>query len=183
MFSSFFSHLIQHKSIHSTPLTSFCDSYQHIFSLSHCRRNTLSDHFANSWYLLFVSFDRWQTSKILLLIMSPFQKCIVCLPVSNRHPTIGWLRLYIMTSRSSSCTMYCSSYIYNTMLDDIQLYVSWGLLARWLGHWSSVTSSPVSTWMGDLQGRLSAVNLCPFVGVDLNLWPTVHIAVIVLTRK
>jgi len=27
----------------------------------------------------------------------------------------------------------------------------------------------VSTWMGDHQGRLSAVNLCPFVGVDLNL--------------
>jgi len=36
--------------------------------------------------------------------------------------------------------------------------------------------------MGDRQGRLSAVNLCPFVGVDLNLWPTVYIAVIVLTR-
>jgi len=28
---------------------------------------------------------------------------------------------------------------------------------------------PVSTWMGDHQGRLSVVNLCPFVGVDLNL--------------
>jgi len=27
----------------------------------------------------------------------------------------------------------------------------------------------VSTWMGDRQGRPSAVNLCPFVGVDLNL--------------
>jgi len=32
-----------------------------------------------------------------------------------------------------------------------------------------VTSTPVSTWMSDHQGRLSAVNLCPFVGVDLNL--------------
>jgi len=31
---------------------------------------------------------------------------------------------------------------------------------------SFVMSSPVSTWMGD---RLAAVNLCPFVGVDLNL--------------
>jgi len=27
----------------------------------------------------------------------------------------------------------------------------------------------VSTWMGDHQGRLDAVNLGPFVGVDLNL--------------
>jgi len=26
-----------------------------------------------------------------------------------------------------------------------------------------------NTCMGDRQGRLSAVNLCPFVGVDLNL--------------
>jgi len=36
--------------------------------------------------------------------------------------------------------------------------------------------------MGDRHARVSAVNLCPFVGVDLNLWPTVHIAVIVLTQ-
>jgi len=35
--------------------------------------------------------------------------------------------------------------------------------------------------MSDRQERPSAVNLCPFVGVDLNLWPTVHIAVIELT--
>jgi len=35
--------------------------------------------------------------------------------------------------------------------------------------------------MGDRQGRPSAMNLCPFIGVDLNLWPTVYIAVIVLT--
>jgi len=34
---------------------------------------------------------------------------------------------------------------------------------------TEVTSSPVSTWMGDRQGRLSAMNLCPSVGVDLNL--------------
>jgi len=27
----------------------------------------------------------------------------------------------------------------------------------------------VSTWMGDHQGRLGAVNLGPFVGVELNL--------------
>jgi len=40
----------------------------------------------------------------------------------------------------------------------------------------------VSNWMGDRQGRPSAVNRCPFVGVDLNRRPTVHIAVIVLTR-
>jgi len=31
------------------------------------------------------------------------------------------------------------------------------------------TSSSVSTWMGDHQERLDAVNLDPFVGVDLNL--------------
>jgi len=36
--------------------------------------------------------------------------------------------------------------------------------------------------MGGRQEKLSAVNLCPFVGVDINLWPTVHIAVIMLTR-
>jgi len=36
--------------------------------------------------------------------------------------------------------------------------------------------------MGDHQGRLDVVNLSPFVGVDLNLWPTVNIAVIVLIR-
>jgi len=30
--------------------------------------------------------------------------------------------------------------------------------------------------MGDHQGRPSTVNLCPFVGVDLNLWLTVYIA-------
>jgi len=29
--------------------------------------------------------------------------------------------------------------------------------------------------MGDRQGRLSTVNLCPFVDVDLNLWPTVRL--------
>jgi len=28
-----------------------------------------------------------------------------------------------------------------------------------------------------------AVNLCPFVGVDLNLWPTVYMAVIVLPSR
>jgi len=43
------------------------------------------------------------------------------------------------------------------------------------------TSTSVSTWMGDHQGRPSAENLCPFVGVDINLWLTVCIAVIVLT--
>jgi len=46
--------------------------------------------------------------------------------------------------------------------------------------WSLKLSNvePISTWMGDHQGRVSAVNLCPFVCVDLNMWPTVHIAVI-----
>jgi len=38
----------------------------------------------------------------------------------------------------------------------------------------------VSAWMGDHRGRPGAVNLGPFVGVDLNLRPTVYIAVIVL---
>jgi len=36
--------------------------------------------------------------------------------------------------------------------------------------------------MGDHQGRPGAVNLGSFVGVDLNLRPTVYVAVIVLTR-
>jgi len=56
------------------------------------------------------------------------------------------------------------------------------MLARWLDHWNYLTLSPVSTWMGDRQGRPGAANLCPFVGVDLNLWPTVYIVVVVLTR-
>jgi len=34
---------------------------------------------------------------------------------------------------------------------------------------TEVKSKPVSTWMGDRQGRMSTVNLCPFVSVDLNL--------------
>jgi len=33
----------------------------------------------------------------------------------------------------------------------------------------------------DHQGRLGAVNLGPFVSADLNLWPTVYTAVIMLT--
>jgi len=37
----------------------------------------------------------------------------------------------------------------------------------------NIMSSPVSIWMGDRQGRPSAVNLRPFVGVDFNLRPTV----------
>jgi len=35
--------------------------------------------------------------------------------------------------------------------------------------------------MGDHQERPGAVNLGPFVGVNLNLWPTDYMAVIVLT--
>jgi len=31
------------------------------------------------------------------------------------------------------------------------------------------SSTSVSTWMCDRQGRPSAVNMFPFVGVDLNL--------------
>jgi len=57
--------------------------------------------------------------------------------------------------------------------------VPW-LVSRYLDEWPSGTS--ISTWMGDRQGRLSAVNLCPFVTVDLNLRPTIYIAVILLTR-
>jgi len=47
------------------------------------------------------------------------------------------------------------------------------MLARGLDHWSWVTLSQVSTLMGDRQGSPSAVHLCPIVGVDHNLWPTV----------
>jgi len=67
------------------------------------------------------------------------------------------------------------------------LHVGWGLrwlprLAQWHVHWSKVSSTSVSTWMSDRQGRPNAVNLYQFVGVDLKLWPTIYIAVIVLTR-
>jgi hypothetical protein len=37
-----------------------------------------------------------------------------------------------------------------------------------------LTSTSVSTWMGDRQGKLCAVNLYPFVGVDVNLPPEVE---------
>jgi len=37
--------------------------------------------------------------------------------------------------------------------------------------------------MGDHQGRLGAANLGLFVGVDLNLWPTFHIADIALHQN
>jgi len=47
-------------------------------------------------------------------------------------------------------------------------------LAQWHVHWSKETSTSVSTWMGDHQLRPSAVNQCPFVGVDLNMWPTFY---------
>jgi len=47
---------------------------------------------------------------------------------------------------------------------------------------SKGTSTTVSTWMVDHRGRLGAVNLGPFVGVDFNMRPTVYIAVIVTTR-
>jgi len=46
-----------------------------------------------------------------------------------------------------------------------------------------LVSTSVCTWMGDHQGRPGTVNLGPFVSVDLNLWPTVYIADIVLTKE
>jgi len=52
---------------------------------------------------------------------------------------------------------------------------------NWYPIITLATSTSVSTWMGDRRGRPSAVNLCPFVGVDLYMWPTVYLAVIVLT--
>jgi len=56
------------------------------------------------------------------------------------------------------------------------------MLASWLGHWSYITSSPVSI-PGWVTGREDwAINLCLFVSVDLNLWPAVHAAVSILTR-
>jgi len=44
------------------------------------------------------------------------------------------------------------------------------------------TSTSVSTWMGDHQGRGGAVYLFPFVGVDFDLRPIVQILVIEETR-
>jgi len=55
-------------------------------------------------------------------------------------------------------------------------------LAQGYIHRSKAMSTSVSTWMGDCQEKPSAVNLCPFVGVNLNLWLTVDIAVFVLTK-
>jgi len=47
----------------------------------------------------------------------------------------------------------------------------------------SARSLKLSTWMGDLLGRPGAVNLGPFVGLDLKLSPVVYvIAVLVLAR-
>jgi len=45
------------------------------------------------------------------------------------------------------------------------------------------TSTSVSIWMDDRQGRPNTVNLSPFVDVDLSLWLTVYIAVILLIVK
>jgi len=47
--------------------------------------------------------------------------------------------------------------------------------------WSYGSLTSVSTWLVDHQGRLGAVNLGPFIDVDVNLWLTVYIAVIVLS--
>jgi len=70
-----------------------------------------------------------------------------------------WIKLYY--GRPNNLTVYvevCDSFFYQETLT----------------HTSHVlTSSPVSTWMGDRQEIPSTVNLCPFVGVDLNLWPTI----------
>jgi len=51
----------------------------------------------------------------------------------------------------------------------------WPSQAQWHVHWSYGTSIYVSTCMGDHQGTLGAVNLGPFISVDLNLWPTVFV--------
>jgi len=50
------------------------------------------------------------------------------------------------------------------------------------GSFTEVKSISVSTWMGDHQGRPDVVNLGPFIGVDFNLRPIVHILVIAVTR-
>jgi len=54
-------------------------------------------------------------------------------------------------------------------------------IAQWHVHWSWGTSSSVGIWMGDRPRRSGAVNLGPFVGVDLNPSLTVYTAVIVVT--
>jgi len=51
-----------------------------------------------------------------------------------------------------------------------QFYFSFILHVRPAERYTlAATSTSVSTRMGDRQGRPSDVNLCPFVGVDLNL--------------
>jgi len=47
---------------------------------------------------------------------------------------------------------------------------------------TSLSYSLVSTCMGDHQGRQGTVNLGPFVGASLILWPTFYIPAIVLTQ-
>jgi len=42
---------------------------------------------------------------------------------------------------------------------DVPFAVATKAIAQWHVHWSQATSTSVSTWMGDRQGRLSAVNL------------------------
>ena len=44
-------------------------------------------------------------------------------------------------------------------------------IAQWLAHW---TLTSVSTWIGDLEGRLGTINLSLFVSVDLKLLPRVY---------
>jgi len=81
-------------------------------------------------------------------------------PLVLVRPTL--LKLKKKTLKSISM-MLCR--MLNTVIKSVCL--RWRpRLAQSHVHWSY-------TWMGDSQGRPSAVNLCPFIGVDLNLWSTV----------
>jgi len=74
------------------------------------------------------------------------------------------------------CSMTSDLYIYililMTSVDCIMQFVFRYITSHSIVSFTEVKQVDLGcyiTWMGDRQERRSAVNLCPFVGVDLNL--------------
>jgi len=63
----------------------------------------------------------------------------------------------------------CQTILWNLRGNELFRVGDQGYIAQWLVHSSLDTSTSVSTWMGNHQGRPDAENLAPFVLVDLNL--------------
>jgi len=125
---------------------------------------SLSDAFLRS-----LSSDRWND----VLLRGAFLRSVKWCTTARSSPQIGETMCH--------CLVHSSDWWKDITLRGAQLRSVKRCFTALSSDWLFVTSTSVSTWMGDRQGRPSAVNLCPFVGVDLNLWSTVYAAVIVLT--